>query len=71
MGSDFKIIESKSLNIDSHSFFPLLAQVYQHNIYAKGSAFHSFKKVMTELGPEYANTELASFMSVSKGYVGE
>ncbi|KAK2144732.1 hypothetical protein LSH36_735g01034 [Paralvinella palmiformis] len=45
--------------------------VYQHNIYAKGSAFHSFKKVMTELGPEYSDLELASFMSTSKGYMGE
>ena len=48
-----------------------LPQVYQHNIYAAGSAFHSFKKVLTELGPDYAQMELASFMSVSKGYMGE
>lgn len=51
--------------------FILADEVYQHNIYAKGSAFHSFKKVMTELGPEYSDTELASFMSTSKGYMGE
>lgn len=46
-------------------------EVYQHNVYAKGSAFHSFKKVLTEMGPEYQDIELASFMSTSKGYMGE
>jgi alanine transaminase len=45
--------------------------VYQHNIYASGSEFHSFKKVLTEMGPEYNTMELASFMSTSKGYMGE
>ena len=47
------------------------SQVYQHNIYAKGSEFFSFKKVMHELGEEYRDMELASFMSTSKGYMGE
>ena len=46
-------------------------QVYQFNVYAEGSEFHSFKKVMKELGPGYDDMELASFMSVSKGYMGE
>lgn len=46
-------------------------EVYQHNVYAEGSEFHSFKKVMTELGEPYAKMELASFMSCSKGYMGE
>nr|UNA06105.1 alanine aminotransferase [Cyrtorhinus lividipennis] len=46
-------------------------EVYQHNIYAPNSAFHSFKKVMSEMGPPYSNMELASFMSCSKGYMGE
>jgi len=45
--------------------------VYQHNIYAKGSEFHSFKKVAKEMGGEYADMELASFMSTSKGFMGE
>ena len=49
----------------------LVLQVYQHNIYAKGAEFHSFKKVMKSMGPEYADMELASFMSTSKGYMGE
>lgn len=43
-------------------------EVYQHNIYAKGAKFHSFKKVMKDMGE---NLELASLMSASKGYMGE
>lgn len=47
-------------------------QVYQDNVYAEGSQFHSFKKVLMEMGPPYATQqELASFHSVSKGYMGE
>ena len=46
-------------------------EVYQHNVYAKGCQFHSFKKVLMEMGPEYSSMELASFMSTSKGYMGE
>lgn len=45
----------------------LADEVYQHNVYDKDSAFHSFKKVMTEMGKPYANMELASYMSISKG----
>jgi len=51
--------------------FILADEVYQHNIYAEGSKFHSFKKVMNEMGPPYSDMELASFMSCSKGYMGE
>merc|ERR1719300_2328283 len=46
-------------------------EVYQHNVYAKGSKFYSFKKVMTEMGEPYSGMEVASFMSCSKGYMGE
>ncbi|XP_065210755.1 alanine aminotransferase 1-like [Planococcus citri] len=46
-------------------------EVYQDNVYADGCKFHSFKKVMTEMGPPYSKMELASFMSCSKGYMGE
>lgn len=46
-------------------------EVYQHNVYAPGSKFHSFKKVMHQMGPPYCSMELASFMSSSKGYMGE
>ncbi|XP_008305774.1 alanine aminotransferase 2-like [Cynoglossus semilaevis] len=52
--------------------FLLADEVYQGNIYSEGSEFHSFKKVLFELGPEYSNTvELASFHSTSKCYMGE
>ena len=49
----------------------IFCQVYQHNIYDKDSQFHSFKKVLQEMGGEYKDMELASFMSTSKGYMGE
>ncbi|XP_065758549.1 alanine aminotransferase 1 isoform X1 [Muntiacus reevesi] len=52
--------------------FLLADEVYQDNVYAKGSQFHSFKKVLMEMGPPYAaRQELASFHSISKGYLGE
>uniref|UniRef100_A0A8C3YTY0 Alanine aminotransferase 1 n=1 Tax=Catagonus wagneri TaxID=51154 RepID=A0A8C3YTY0_9CETA len=52
--------------------FLLADEVYQDNVYAEGSQFHSFKKVLTEMGLPYAaQQELASFHSVSKGFMGE
>ncbi|NWI70269.1 ALAT2 aminotransferase, partial [Todus mexicanus] len=52
--------------------FLLADEVYQDNIYAEGSAFHSFKKVLFEMGPPYSEVvELASFHSTSKGFMGE
>ncbi|CAG9561540.1 unnamed protein product [Danaus chrysippus] len=54
-----------------HSLFIFADEVYQDNVYAEGSAFHSFKKVLMELGAEYSSQELASFMTISKGYMGE
>nr|XP_031295779.1 alanine aminotransferase 1 isoform X2 [Camelus dromedarius] len=52
--------------------FLLADEVYQDNVYAEGSQFHSFKKVLMEMGPPYAaQQELASFHSISKGYMGE
>ncbi|XP_074243406.1 alanine aminotransferase 1 isoform X3 [Saimiri boliviensis] len=52
--------------------FLLADEVYQDNVYAAGSQFHSFKKVLMEMGPPYAmQQELASFHSTSKGYMGE
>jgi len=53
------------------NLFLFADEVYQHNIYAEGSEFHSFKKVMMEMGDPYDKMELASFMSCSKGYMGE
>ena len=60
----------------SYIYFELLPpqssfQVYQSNVYATGSQFHSFKKVMMEMGGEYAELPLASFHSMSKGWQGE
>uniref|UniRef100_A0A667YLU2 alanine transaminase n=2 Tax=Myripristis murdjan TaxID=586833 RepID=A0A667YLU2_9TELE len=47
-------------------------EVYQDNVYADGCKFHSFKKVLFEMGPEFSNNvELASFHSTSKCYMGE
>ncbi|XP_075907310.1 alanine aminotransferase 2-like [Nelusetta ayraudi] len=51
--------------------FLMADEVYQDNVY-KDNKFHSFKKVLFEMGPEYSNTvELASFHSTSKCYMGE
>lgn len=49
----------------------LADEVYQHNVYAEGSKFFSFKKVLKDMGAPYCDMELASFMSASKGYMGE
>merc|ERR1711970_807735 len=46
-------------------------EVSQHYVYAEGSQFYSFKKVMNELGAPYTSLEMASFMTCSKGYMGE
>ncbi|NXK43471.1 ALAT2 aminotransferase, partial [Piprites chloris] len=54
------------------NLFLLADEVYQDNVYAKGSTFHSFKKVLMQMGPPYSQSvELASFHSISKGYMGE
>merc|ERR1712038_2222206 len=50
--------------------FVFADEVYQDNVYADGCEFHSFKKVMSEMGAPYNTMELASFMSTSKGYMG-
>ncbi|XP_015595291.1 alanine aminotransferase 1 [Cephus cinctus] len=54
-----------------HRLFLLADEVYQDNIYDKESSFHAVKKVMMEMGAPYSKMELASFMSISKGYMGE
>ncbi|XP_034385461.1 alanine aminotransferase 2 [Cyclopterus lumpus] len=54
------------------NLFVMADEVYQDNVYALDCRFHSFKKVLYEMGPEYFNNvELASFHSTSKGYTGE
>lgn len=54
-----------------HKLFIFADEVYQDNVYAKESTFHSFKKVLIEMGEPYKSMELASFMSCSKGYMGK
>merc|ERR1712241_1654411 len=49
--------------------FVFADEVYQDNVYADGCKFHSFKKVMNEMGAPYNTMELASFLSCSKGYM--
>ncbi|XP_042906500.1 alanine aminotransferase 2 isoform X1 [Parasteatoda tepidariorum] len=51
--------------------FLMADEVYQDNVYPDNMKFYSFKKIMTELGEPYKYMELASFMSASKGYMGE
>lgn len=54
------------------NLFLMSDEVYQDNVYADGCKFHSFKKVLFEMGPEYSDkVELASFHSTSKCYMGE
>lgn len=45
-------------------------EVYQTNVYGK-TPFTSFKKVVKDMGSDFKNFELASFHSVSKGFLGE
>ncbi|KAI9591413.1 pyridoxal phosphate-dependent transferase [Syncephalis fuscata] len=50
----------------------LADEVYQTNIYMpEQRPFHSFKKVLCSMGPEYSQQELFSFHSISKGMIGE
>lgn len=54
------------------NLFVMADEVYQDNVYSSDCEFHSFKKVLYEMGPKYFNgVELASFHSTSKGYTGE
>jgi len=52
-----------------HRLAILADEVYQENIYDPGRPFHSFAKVMHELGE--AEVPLFSVHSVSKGFLGE
>ena len=46
-------------------------EVYQCCIYAEGKEFHSFKKVLREMGPDMDEVRLMSMNSISKGFFGE
>ncbi|XP_018495002.1 alanine aminotransferase 1 [Galendromus occidentalis] len=52
-----------------HNLMLLADEVYQHNVYI--GKFFSFRKVQAELGAPYNTLELVSFMSASKGFMGE
>ena len=52
-----------------HSLSLLADEVYQENVYASGSRFVSFARVMHDLGE--TDVPLFSIHSVSKGYLGE
>ncbi len=52
-----------------HKLAIMADEVYQDNIYAEDRKFHSFAKVMHQLGE--SEITLFSFHSVSKGYMGE
>lgn len=54
---------------NKHRLVVMADEVYQHNIYDKGAKFMSFKKALTQ--KTNYDIELASFMSCSKGYMGE
>ncbi|CAB3222028.1 unnamed protein product [Arctia plantaginis] len=66
-----KNIESVIKFAHEKNLFIFADEVYQQNIYDKNSQFFSFKKILCELGEPYCKTELASFMSASKCYMGE
>ncbi|HAT73202.1 MAG TPA: aminotransferase class I/II [Elusimicrobia bacterium] len=52
-----------------HHLSILADEVYQENVYGEGLKFHSFARVMHELGEK--DVTLFSFHSVSKGFLGE
>lgn len=54
-----------------NGLFLFADEVYQDNVYDPESKFFSFKKVLMEMGEPYSKMELASFHSISKGYMGE
>ena len=46
-------------------------EVYQETLFSNEVQFHSCKKVLRDLGPEYLKFQLMSMHSVSKGIYGE
>lgn len=66
--SESNIIEILNFAND-HNLMVMADEVYQHNVYREGSKFSSFKKLMYQKTNH--RLELASFMSASKGFMGE
>lgn len=54
-----------------HKLVILADEVYQENIYKPGKTFFSFKRAVSTMPTPYDQTELFSFHSISKGFVGE
>lgn len=58
-----------------HKLVIMADEVYMTNVYASGKEFHSFKKVLRQLQQQnyrkFADTQLISFHSTSKGVIGE
>ena len=46
-------------------------EVYQETVFTSEVQFHSCKKVLRDLGPEYNKFQLMSIHSASKGFYGE
>ncbi|XP_051872426.1 alanine aminotransferase 2-like isoform X2 [Pristis pectinata] len=67
-----QVIEEVIRFAAKEKLFLMADEVYQDNIYGEGCQFHSFKKILFEMGSQYSDVvELASFHSVSKCYMGE
>ncbi|KAM8838569.1 alanine aminotransferase 1 [Synchiropus picturatus] len=58
--------------VSEKKLFLLADEVYQDSVHGDQSQFLSYKKVLAEMGPPLSDSqELASFHSVSKGFMGE
>ncbi len=71
-------VSTKSNLTKSDSFFIDFSQIhsfaflYQSCVYGDDTEIYSYKKVLSEMGSTISSTvELASFNSVSKGFMGE
>jgi alanine transaminase len=56
---------------NKHGLVLMADEVYQENIWLSSRPFHSFKKVLAEMGPSAPKLPLVSFHSTSKGFLGE
>ncbi|XP_048868098.1 alanine aminotransferase 2-like isoform X2 [Brienomyrus brachyistius] len=67
-----KIIEEVIRFVAEEKLFLMADEVYQDTVQGGGTDFVSYKRVLFEMGPPYSeNVQLASFHSVSKGFMGE
>lgn len=69
---DRKSIEAVFRFAKDRGLAVLADEVYQENIYAQNKEFISFRKVLSEMPADIADSvELFSFHSISKGFLGE